>query len=123
MQLIQPKLAKIVQKPPRTQSQALSPPSGKSAGFGAAGADGAFSRSLVEGAFCASCCVESVESDDILASDCSTFSDIDAIGENCWVLVCLESFVSCFQVNRRLRDHVATVRILIAAEDESKDSP
>ena len=34
MQLIQPKLAKTMQKPPRTASQALRPPSGGEEGFG-----------------------------------------------------------------------------------------
>jgi hypothetical protein len=33
MQLIQPKLAKTMQKPPRTASQALRPPSGGGEGF------------------------------------------------------------------------------------------
>lgn len=48
MQLIQPNEAMMVQKPPRTQSHALKPPSGKSAGFGGDGTDATFSRSLAE---------------------------------------------------------------------------
>lgn len=40
VQFIQPKDAKIVQKPPRTTSQASKPPSGKAAGSGPAGGGG-----------------------------------------------------------------------------------
>lgn len=123
MQLIQPKLAKIVQKPPRTQSQALRPPSGKSAGFGKAGADAAFSRSLVEGAVCASCCVESEDSDDIFPVECSAFSSSDAMREGL-LSACMTGVVRYFSVvNEKLRDCVPTSWVLIVAEDESKDIP